>query len=49
MQTVDYLLTVSNADLDKTLILGALTQVTEGKFFLEDTTGMVELDLKHAK
>lgn len=49
LQTVDYLLTLSTITLDKTLILGSLTQVIEGKFFLEDTTGMVELDLQHAK
>ncbi|XP_022907968.2 DNA polymerase epsilon subunit 2 [Onthophagus taurus] len=49
LQTVDYLLTLSHKTLDKTLILGSLSQVSEGKYYLEDPTGIVELDLKHAK
>lgn len=49
LQTVDYLLTLSNITLEKTLILGSLSQLVEGKFFLEDPTGAVELDLTHAK
>lgn len=49
LQTVDYLLTLSSVTLDKTLILGSLSQLIEGKFFLEDPTGSVELDLTHAK
>lgn len=49
LQTVDYLLTLSNITLDKTLILGSLSQLVEGKFFLEDPTGAVEIDLTHAK
>lgn len=49
LQTIDYLLTLSNVTLDKTLILGSLSQLKEGKFFLEDPTGAVELDLTHAK
>ncbi|CAG9813336.1 unnamed protein product [Phaedon cochleariae] len=49
LQTIDYLLTLSYVTLEHTLILGSLTQVSEGKWHLEDPTGMVELDLVHAK
>ncbi|XP_057662767.1 DNA polymerase epsilon subunit 2 [Diorhabda carinulata] len=49
LQTVDYLLTVSSITLDRTLILGALFQISEGKWSLEDPTGIVELNLTHAK
>lgn len=49
LQTVDYLLTLSEVQLDRTLILGSLLQVAEGKYFLEDPTGKLELDLIHAK
>nr|XP_023026424.1 DNA polymerase epsilon subunit 2 [Leptinotarsa decemlineata] len=49
LQTVDYLLTLSNVTLEFTLILGSLIQVSEGKWHLEDPTGMVELNLTHAK
>ncbi|XP_072385844.1 DNA polymerase epsilon subunit 2 isoform X1 [Diabrotica undecimpunctata] len=49
LQTVDYLLTISTITLDRVLILGALFQVSEGKWHLEDPTGMVELNLQHAK
>ncbi|KAI4469123.1 dna polymerase epsilon subunit b [Holotrichia oblita] len=49
LQTVDFLLTLSYKTLDRILILGSLLQVTEGKYYLEDPTGMVQLDLTHAK
>lgn len=49
LQTVDYLLTSTAVELDSTLVLGALLQVSEGKYFIEDPSGMVELDLSHAK
>lgn len=49
LQTVDYLLTLSYITLDRTLILGSLIQAKEGKYFLEDPSGLVELDLTHAK
>ncbi|KAG5866920.1 hypothetical protein JTB14_013530 [Gonioctena quinquepunctata] len=49
LQTIDYLLTLSYVTLDYTLILGCLIQVSEGKWHLEDPTGMVELNLTHAK
>lgn len=49
LQTVDYLLTLSYRTLDKTVILGSLLQLAEGKYYLEDPTGIVELDLTHAK
>lgn len=49
LQTVDYLLTLSEVKLDRTLILGSLLQIAEGKYYIEDPTGIVELDLVHAK
>lgn len=49
LQTVDYLLTSSTVILDRTLILGSLIQVSEGKYYLEDPSGIVGLDLSHAK
>ncbi|XP_066152304.1 DNA polymerase epsilon subunit 2 [Euwallacea fornicatus] len=49
LQTVDYLLTLSEVTLERTLVLGALLQVTDGKYVLEDPTGIVQLDLVHAK
>lgn len=49
LQTVDYLLTLSHETLNRTLILGSLLQVSEGKWYLEDPTGIVQLDLTHAK
>lgn len=49
LQTVDYLLTLSYVKLDHTLILGSLLQVSEGKYYLEDPTGIIQLDLTHAK
>ncbi|KAF7266756.1 hypothetical protein GWI33_019933 [Rhynchophorus ferrugineus] len=49
LQTVDYLLTLSEVQLDRTLILGSLLQIAEGKYYIEDPTGIVELDLVHAK
>lgn len=49
LQTVDYLLTITHVTLERIFILGSLLQVSEGKWFLEDPTGIVELDLKHAK
>lgn len=49
LQTVDYLLTLSHCTLEKTVILGSLFMISEGKFVLEDPTGIVELDLSHAQ
>lgn len=49
LQTVDYLLTLTHKTLDRIFILGSLLQVSEGKWYLEDPTGIVELDLKYAK
>ncbi|CAH0550328.1 unnamed protein product [Brassicogethes aeneus] len=49
LQTVDYLLTLSKVTLDRTLILGSLLEVSEGKYYLEDPSGIVQLDLSHAK
>ncbi|KAJ8925893.1 hypothetical protein NQ315_009745 [Exocentrus adspersus] len=49
LQTVDYLLTLSYVTLERTMILGSLLQVSEGKYYLEDPTGIVQLDLTHAR
>lgn len=49
LQTVDFLLTLSNVCLKNTLILGSIIQASEGKYCLEDPTGMVHLDMSHAK
>lgn len=52
IETVDYLLTKqkdTSKEDDKVLYFGALFQATPGKYYLEDPTGSVELDLKHAK
>lgn len=49
LQKVDYVLTLTHVKLENTMILGAILQVSECKYFLEDPTGMVELDLTHAK
>lgn len=49
LQTVDYLLTISEVTMERTLILGSLLQIAEGKFALEDPTGMVNLDLTHVE
>ncbi|CAL8111184.1 unnamed protein product [Orchesella dallaii] len=39
----------SSQKLTDLIILGMITQLVEGKYFLEDTTGSVELDLSEAK
>ena len=44
LRSVEYLLSSSGLP-DKTIVLGMLTQLKEGKFHLEDPTGTVELDL----
>lgn len=49
LQTVDFLLTISHKELKMNLILGALLQGSNGKYFLEDPTGIVELDLQHVE
>ncbi|CAG9861657.1 unnamed protein product [Phyllotreta striolata] len=49
LQTVDYLLALRKTTLDKTLILGSLYQISEGKWCLEDPSGIIELNLIHAK
>ncbi|XP_043201111.1 DNA polymerase epsilon subunit 2-like [Amphibalanus amphitrite] len=48
LQPVELLLG-STSRLEDVLVLGMLTQLTEGKFFLEDPTGAVQLDLEHTK
>lgn len=49
LETVDCLLTRTSRNDDKVLYLGSLFQATPGKYYLEDPTGSVELDLSHAK
>lgn len=44
LNTVERLLSSCGLD-DKLIVLGMLSQLKEGKFHLEDTTGAVELDL----
>lgn len=44
LQTIEYLLSSSGIP-DKIIVLGMLFQLREGKFYLEDLTGKVELDL----
>ncbi|XP_005178362.1 DNA polymerase epsilon subunit 2 [Musca domestica] len=40
---------LSNSVVEEAVVLGLLTQLKEGKFFIEDPTGSVELDLSGAK
>ena len=47
LKPVEYLLG-STASLGQIIVLGMLTQMKEGSYFLEDATGSVELDLKEA-
>ncbi len=44
LRTIEYLLSSSGLP-DKIIVLGMLTQMKEGKYHLEDPTGVVELDL----
>ena len=44
LQSVEYLLSSSGLP-DKVVVLGMLTQLKEGKYYLEDPTGYVELDV----
>ncbi|XP_055373020.1 DNA polymerase epsilon subunit 2 [Condylostylus longicornis] len=39
---------LSQSQVKEVVILGLLTQLSEGKYFLEDLTGIVELDLQEA-
>ncbi|XP_065057553.1 DNA polymerase epsilon subunit 2-like [Rhopilema esculentum] len=47
LKTLEYLLGSSVA-LENVIILGMLTQLKEGKYWLEDPTGVVELDMEKA-
>lgn len=40
---------LSTSKVEEVIILGLLTQLTEGKFFIEDPTGVVQIDLSEAK
>ncbi|EDO40154.1 predicted protein [Nematostella vectensis] len=48
LKTVEYLLG-STGSLGNVIVLGMLTQIKEGKFYLEDPTGAVELDITEVK
>lgn len=40
---------LSNSSVEEAVVLGLLTQLKEGKFYVEDPTGCVELDLSAAR
>lgn len=40
---------LSNSSVGEAVVLGLLTQLKEGKFYIEDPTGCVELDLSAAR
>ncbi|XP_071834492.1 DNA polymerase epsilon subunit 2-like isoform X1 [Apostichopus japonicus] len=48
LKSVEFLLG-STAKIGELIVLGMLTQIKEGKYFLEDPTGAVELDLSKAQ
>lgn len=48
LKTVEYLIG-STGGLSQIIVLGMLSQIKEGKFYLEDPTGAVELDLSQSK
>ncbi|XP_061424594.1 DNA polymerase epsilon subunit 2 isoform X2 [Lethenteron reissneri] len=48
LKTVEFL-QGSTAQLGEVIVLGMLTQLKEGKYYLEDPTGTVQLDLKNAQ
>ena len=47
LRTIEYLLGSSSV-LENVIVLGMLTQMKEGSFWLEDPTGVVKLDLEKA-
>ncbi|XP_022796492.1 DNA polymerase epsilon subunit 2-like [Stylophora pistillata] len=47
LKPVEFLLG-STANLGQKIVLGMLTQIKEGKYFLEDPSGVVELDIRQA-
>uniref|UniRef100_A0A8C0ZJQ1 DNA polymerase epsilon subunit n=1 Tax=Cyanistes caeruleus TaxID=156563 RepID=A0A8C0ZJQ1_CYACU len=48
LKTVETLLG-NTAKMEEVIVLGMMTQLKEGKFFLEDPTGVVQLDLSKAQ
>lgn len=40
---------LSANQMDEVVVLGLLTQLTEGKFYIEDPTGIVPLDMSNAQ
>ncbi|XP_064421022.1 DNA polymerase epsilon subunit 2 [Latimeria chalumnae] len=48
LKTIETLLG-STAKVGEVIVLGMITQLKEGKYFLEDTTGAVQLDLSKAQ
>ena len=47
LKPVEFLLG-STANLGQIIVLGMLTQIKEGKYYLEDPSGVVELDMRQA-
>jgi len=45
LKTVEYLIGSSSKVTTKAIVLGMIAQLKEGKFFLEDLTGFVEMDM----
>ena len=48
LKHVEYLLG-STAKLGKIIVLGMIAQIKEGKYYLEDSTGVVQMNLSNAK
>uniref|UniRef100_A0A8C4QTQ8 DNA polymerase epsilon subunit n=1 Tax=Eptatretus burgeri TaxID=7764 RepID=A0A8C4QTQ8_EPTBU len=48
LRTVEFLLGTTT-NLKEVILLGMLTQIKEGKFYLEDPTGTVQLDLQNVQ
>lgn len=48
LRTIEVLLS-SSSRIDEVIVLGLLTQLTEGKYYLEDPTGSVLLDITNAR
>lgn len=48
LRTIEVLLS-SSSRIDEVIVLGLLTQLTEGKYYLEDPTGSILLDISNAR
>lgn len=47
LRPIEYLLS-SSGKVSQAIVLGLLTQLCEGKYYLEDPSGIVQLDLSEA-